>query len=80
MVHFSQLTEMYASCFAFGDSETICVCPMSNFQDALLQLTFSSLHIFQSRGDAEVINIEVILNSRSETLCDAVYFYIEQCP
>ena len=29
---FSQLT----SCFAFGDFETVCVCPMSNFLDALL--------------------------------------------
>ena len=64
---------MCASCFAFGDSETICVCPISNFLDALLQLVLSSLYIFWSGSDAEVI-----LNSRSETLCDAVYFYIEQ--
>ena len=69
---------MNASCFAFGDSETVCVSPMSNFLDALLQFTLSSLHIFWSGSDAEVINIEVIFNSSSDTLCDAVYFYIEQ--
>ena len=55
-VHFSQLTEMYASCFAFGDSETVCVSPMSNFPDALLHLTLGSSHIFRSGSDAEVIN------------------------
>ena len=68
---------MYALCFAFGDSETVCVCPMRNLPDALLQLTLSSLHIFWLGSDTEVINIEVILNSRSQTLCDAAYFYIE---
>ena len=77
-MHFSQLIKMYASHLAFGDSETVCACPMSNFPDELLQLTFCSLYIFRSGSDAEVINIEVILNSRSETLCDAVCFYIEQ--
>ena len=30
IVHFSQLTEMYTLCFAFGDSETVCVYPMHN--------------------------------------------------
>ena len=70
---------MYASCFHFGDWETFCVSPTSNFSDALLQLVLSSSHIFSPGSDAEVVNIEVILNSRSETLCDAVYFYIEQC-
>ena len=69
---------MYA-CFAFGDSETGYISPMSNFLDALLQLMLSSLHIFGSGSDAEVVNIEVILNSRSELHCDVVYFYIEQC-
>ena len=29
---------MYGSCFAFGDSETICVNSISNFPDALLPL------------------------------------------
>ena len=51
----------------------------SNFLDALLQLTLGSSHIFWSGSDLEVINIEVIFNSRSDTLCDAVYFYIELC-
>ena len=69
---------MYA-CFAFGDSETVCISPMSNFLDALLQLMLSSSHICGSGSDAEIVNIEVILNSRSEPHCDAVYFYIEQC-
>ena len=32
-----------------------------------------------SGSDAEVVNIKVIMNSRSKTLCDVVYFYIEQC-
>ena len=63
MVHFSPLTEMYASCFPFGDFETICVCPMNNFPDALLQLILSSSNIFQFGSDAEVVNIEVIFNS-----------------
>ena len=35
IVHFCQLTEMYSSCFAFGDSY---IYPMSNFPVALLQL------------------------------------------
>ena len=55
--------------FVFGDSEIVCVSQMSNFPDALLQLT----HIFGSRSDAEV-NVEVMLNSKSETFCDTVYF------
>ena len=76
--YFSQLTEMYTLCFAFGDSDNVCVCPICNLPNALLQLMLGSSHIFGSRSDAEVINIEVILNSRSQTLCDAVYFYIEQ--
>ena len=33
-------------------------------------------HVFWSGSYAEFVNIEVILNSRRETLCDAVYFYI----
>ena len=70
---------MYASCFAFGDSETVCVGPMGHFLDTLLQLTLGSLRIFWSMSDAEVVNIEVILNFRCETLCDAVYFNIELC-
>ena len=40
---------------------------MSNFPDALLQLTLGSSQIFWSRSDAEVVNIEVILNTKSET-------------
>ena len=70
---------MYSSCFAFGDSETVCVCSMGNFPDKLLQLALGSSIIFWSGSDAEVVNIEVILNSRSETLFYAVYFYIEPC-
>ena len=52
---------------------------MSNFPDVLLHLTLGSSHIFGFGSDTEVVHIEVIRYSRSETLCDAVYFYIEQC-
>ena len=69
---------MCTSCFAFGDYETVCFCPISNLPDALLQLTLSSSHIFSSGSDVEVVNIEVILNSKSETLSNAVYSYTEQ--
>ena len=67
MVKFYLLTEIYASCFVFEDYVIVCFCLMSNFSDTLLQLTLCSLHIFWSGSDAEVINIKVILNSRSET-------------
>ena len=63
---------MYELCLAFGDSETICVSPMSNFPNGLLQLTLGSLHIFWSWSDGEVVNIKVILNS----CCNAVYLIL----
>ena len=43
---FSQLTKMHASRFAFGYLESVCVCSMCYFIDALLQLTLCNSHIF----------------------------------
>ena len=77
VVHFPQLTKMHESRFAFGDPETVCTCPLTHFLDALLQLTLSILHIFGSGSDTEVVNIKIIINSKSDTLWGDVNLYIE---
>ena len=70
---------MHASRFAFGYLESICFCPICNFIYASLQLMLHSSHIFWSGSDTEVINVKIIINSRSKTPCNTVNFYIKQC-
>ena len=65
---------MHASSFAFRDPETICACPSSDFPDALLQLTLCCAHLFWSGSDAEVVNIEEVINARIEALCEVINF------
>ena len=77
-MHFSQLTKMHASRFAFGYLESICVFPMCYIIDALLQLTLCSSHIFWSGTDTEVVNIKIVINSRSKIPCNTASFYIKQ--
>ena len=36
-------------------------------------------HIFWSGSDTEVVNVKIIINSRSKTPCSTVNFYIKQC-
>ena len=70
---------MHTSCFAFGYLESVCVCPMCYFIDALLQLTLCSSHILWSGSDTEVVNIKITINFRSKKPCNTVNFYIKQC-
>ena len=79
IVHISRLTKMNASRFAFGCLESVCVCPMCYFIDALLQMTLCSSHIFWSGSDTEVVNVKITINSRSKTPCNTVNFYVKQC-
>ena len=76
---FSQLTKMHGSRFAFGYLESIYVCTMCYFIDALLQLTFCSSHIFWSGSETEGVNVKITINSRSKTPCNTVNSYIKQC-
>ena len=63
--------------FCLGNFKAVYHCPFVYFIDALLQLTFCCMYIFGCEGDAEVIN-EQILNSRIQTIVDAIDFYVEE--
>ena len=70
---------MLTSRFVFGYLESVCVCPMCYFIDALLQLTLCSSHIFWSGSNTEVVNVKITIDSRCKTPCNTVNFYIKRC-
>ena len=69
---------MHALSFCFGNFKAVYHCPFVYFVDALLQLTFCCMYIFGCRGYAEVINKQILINSRIQKIGDAIDFYVEE--
>ena len=67
---------MNALSFCFGNFKAIYHCLFVYFVDALLQLTFCHMYIFGCRSDAEVINEQILINSRIQAISDAIDFYV----
>ena len=64
--------------FLFGNFKAIYDCRFVYFVDALLQLVFCCMHIFISRGNAEVINEQVVINSSIQAIGNKIDFYAEE--
>ena len=69
---------MHTLSFCFGNFKAVYHCPFIYFVDSLVQLMFYMLYIFGCRGDAEVINEQILINSRIQAIGDAIDFYVEE--
>ena len=67
-----RLTEVYTNCLGFGKLEPILICPFFEFIQALLQLSFNSVHVLSSIADQKVIYLEGTFHALSETLHYAI--------
>ena len=62
--------------FYFGNFKAVYYCPFVYFVGALL--TFCCMYILECVGDAEVINEQILINSRIQAIGDAIDFYVEE--
>ena len=69
---------MHALSFCFGNFEVVYHCPFVYFVNAQLQLMFWCTYIFGKKGDAEVINEQILINSRIQAIADAIDFYVQE--
>ena len=69
---------MHTLCFGFRNPKAIYDCPFVHFVDALLQWMFCCMYGFGYRGDTEVINEQIVINSNIQAIGNGVDFYVRE--
>ena len=67
---------MHTLSFCFGNFKAVYHCQFVYFVDALLQLMFCPMYIFECRDDAKVIDEQILTNSRIQAIGYATDFYV----